>query len=298
MTSPSKTSSPTKPTASKKRPAKSRAVAASNLPRFLEPHELLVLPSAQNGAVVHAWGSVSRFGQSDLGQVVKELKSKSIEIADGNMRPVEVLLFDQAMALQTIFTNLSIQAAGSKYLSQLEPLLRMALKAQNQSRMTLETLAVIKNPPVVFARQANINNGGQQQVNNGVAASGSTHASKTQAAPTELSKGIEYVEGMDAGAAGQAGSADVEGNDTGATRAPGGADQQLETVGALNRPAHGRREGAQLAESISGSTPRSRARAPSATQRGDGCAAPGAGAAVDKLAPVSTRSRRSHKGIT
>ena len=33
--------------------------------------------------------------------------------------------------------------------------------------MTLETLATIKNPPVVFARQANINNGGQQQVNNG-----------------------------------------------------------------------------------------------------------------------------------
>jgi len=43
----------------------------------------------------------------------------------------------------------------------------MALKAQNQGRMTLETLATIKNPPVVFARQANINNGGQQQVNNG-----------------------------------------------------------------------------------------------------------------------------------
>ena len=46
--------------------------------------------------------------------------------------------------------------------------MRMAMKAQNQCRMTLETLATIKNPPVVFARQANINNGGQQQVNNGV----------------------------------------------------------------------------------------------------------------------------------
>jgi hypothetical protein len=45
----------------------------------------------------------------------------------------------------------------------------MALKAQNQCRMSLETLATIKKPPVVFARQANINNGGQQQVNNGAA---------------------------------------------------------------------------------------------------------------------------------
>jgi hypothetical protein len=35
----------------------------------------------------------------------------------------------------------------------------MAMKAQNQRRMTLETLATIKNPPVLIARQANINNG-------------------------------------------------------------------------------------------------------------------------------------------
>jgi hypothetical protein len=44
--------------------------------------------------------------------------------------------------------------------------MRLALRAQGQCRATLETLAAIKNPPVVFARQANINNGGQQQVNN------------------------------------------------------------------------------------------------------------------------------------
>jgi len=44
--------------------------------------------------------------------------------------------------------------------------LRLALKAQGQCRATLETLAAIKNPPVVFARQANIAHG-PQQVNNG-----------------------------------------------------------------------------------------------------------------------------------
>jgi hypothetical protein len=44
--------------------------------------------------------------------------------------------------------------------------LRLALKAQNQCRMTLETLATIKNPPAVFAKQANIAHG-PQQVNNG-----------------------------------------------------------------------------------------------------------------------------------
>jgi hypothetical protein len=46
--------------------------------------------------------------------------------------------------------------------------MRMALKAQNQCRMTLETLSNIKNPPVIFAKQANISN--NQQINNGVPA--------------------------------------------------------------------------------------------------------------------------------
>jgi hypothetical protein len=34
--------------------------------------------------------------------------------------------------------------------------MRLALRAQGQCRATLETLAVMKSPPTVFARQANI----------------------------------------------------------------------------------------------------------------------------------------------
>jgi hypothetical protein len=41
------------------------------------------------------------------------------------------------------------------------------LKAQSQCRATPETLATIKNPPVLFAKQANIATG-PQQVNNGI----------------------------------------------------------------------------------------------------------------------------------
>ena len=62
----------------------------------------------------------------------------------------------------------------------------MAMKAQNQCRMTLETLAAIKNPPVVFAKQANINQGnGNQQVNNGTPTPAS-HAVKTINQQNEL----------------------------------------------------------------------------------------------------------------
>ena len=42
--------------------------------------------------------------------------------------------------------------------------MRLALKAQAQCRATIETLAVLKNPPVVYARHADV--AGQQQVNN------------------------------------------------------------------------------------------------------------------------------------
>ena len=56
-----------------------------------------------------------------------------------------------------------------------ETYMRMALKAQSQCRATLKTLANIKNPPVVFARQANIAQG-PQQVNNGMMPAGEPRA--------------------------------------------------------------------------------------------------------------------------
>lgn len=82
--------------------------------------------------------------------------------------------------------------------------MRIALKAQNQSRMTLETLAAIKNPPVVFAKQANINQGnGNQQVNNGTPAP-DARAEKTINQPNELLEvqhGGETLDTRTAGAA-------------------------------------------------------------------------------------------------
>ncbi|CAK0770204.1 hypothetical protein CCP4SC76_5280016 [Gammaproteobacteria bacterium] len=47
--------------------------------------------------------------------------------------------------------------------------MKIALRAQSQCRATLETLAAIKNPPIVYARQANVTSG-PQQINNGTPA--------------------------------------------------------------------------------------------------------------------------------
>ena len=55
----------------------------------------------------------------------------------------------------------------------------------------------MKNPPVVFARQANINNGGQQQVNNGTQATGAGSPAPAPASnsATEPNKLLEATHG-------------------------------------------------------------------------------------------------------
>ena len=90
------------------------------------------------------------------------------------------------MLFRSIFVSLARRAVNQEYVKHYEMYLRLALKAQNQSRMTLETLAAIKNPPVVFAKQANINQGnGNQQVNNGTSAP-AAHAEKNLNQQNEL----------------------------------------------------------------------------------------------------------------
>ena len=68
--------------------------------------------------------------------------------------------------------------------------MRMALRAQSQCRATLETLAAIKNPPIVYARQANVTTG-PQQVNNGIPAT--TRAREIETEQSQLSGGTHEL---------------------------------------------------------------------------------------------------------
>jgi len=79
--------------------------------------------------------------------------------------------------------------------------------------MTLETLATIKNPPAVYARQANVNNGSTTE--NGTVRAG---ARKRQDSPSKLLE-----------------AHDVERLDTGAQSATGGTHKKLAPVGAVDR---------------------------------------------------------------
>lgn len=194
--------------------------------------KLLMMPSAQNGRVLQAWAGVGA-GNTDLSTIADELRKSSKALIGGDMKAVEAMLYDQAVALQAIFTTMAIEASKADHLSRLDPLLRLALKAQGQARATLETLAMIKNPPVVYARQANISNG-PQQVNNGTfQTSDSAHAVKEISAPTELFQEQRHEQPMDPGATCTPCRADVR------------TDTHLAAVGAIDRPQDRRRKGAQ-----------------------------------------------------
>lgn len=67
----------------------------------------------------------------------------------------EAMLAAQAVTLNAMFTQLAYHSSKMTIVDQIDRFTRLALKAQGQSRATLETSALIKNPPV-FARQANM----------------------------------------------------------------------------------------------------------------------------------------------
>ena len=78
----------------------------------------------------------------------------------------------QAHTLDAVFNNLARRAIKAEYLDNFDRYLKLALRAQSQCRATWETLATMKNPPMMgYVRQANIAHG-PQQVNNAASTAG------------------------------------------------------------------------------------------------------------------------------
>ena len=119
---------------------------------------------------------------------IAELRKKAEKVQAGDLSGMESLLVAQAIALDSIFTELARRAAldMGEYINAADTYMRLALKAQSQCRTTVEALAEIKNPrPVAFVKQANIANG-PQQVNNGTPAGEPRAHGKTANQSNEL----------------------------------------------------------------------------------------------------------------
>jgi hypothetical protein len=224
--------SATKPAAKPKGQMVASPAAAAEPDKAEAMARMAVRASINAAAVMVAY--TKPLGEQDVGALAEVLQQDMQGMFKGDLHRAEAMLFGQAHALQAIFMNLARRSTAQEYMKHSETYLRLALKAQSQCRATLETLAAIKNPPVVFARQANINNGGQQQVNNGTVPQ-SAEDSRARAfsgapAPAGIpeSPRSELLE-----------ASDGQWLDNRAAGTASGADPHLAAVGAVNRAAHG-----------------------------------------------------------
>ncbi|MDA1357871.1 MAG: hypothetical protein O3A94_16595 [Proteobacteria bacterium] len=148
------------------------------------------------------------------------LRDQAEAVQRGDMAHAERMLINQASSLQALFVRLAERAMEQSHMPNLEGFMRMALRAQSQCRATLETLATIKNPPIVYARQANFA-AGHQQVNNGIPAP--TQAREIETEQTQLSEETHELL-----------------SDTRASRLESQVNPALETLGKIDRAKIGR----------------------------------------------------------
>jgi hypothetical protein len=200
--------------------------ADPNEPKDILLARTILRPSVSAGLALHKIERRELGENSDLtvDALMRELVHQSGQILNGDMSRPEAMLTAQAHTLDALFSDLTRLAYQNlNNFDAAERLLRLAFRAQSHARATVETLGALKNPPMVFARQANVTTG-PQQVNNGHFDT-STRAGAREndlIVPNEL---LEQTNG--------------ERLETGTTGGAGRSDTELETVGAFNRAANG-----------------------------------------------------------
>lgn len=127
---------------------------------------------------------------TDVPSLIDQLRDQAAAVNNGDLWQAEAMLMNQATALQSLFARLAKRGMGRDHAPASEANMRMTLRAQSQCRATIETLAAIKNPPTVYARQANVTTG-PQQINNGMATP--TRTGENEIEQTQLSGGTHEL---------------------------------------------------------------------------------------------------------
>ncbi len=165
--------------------------------------EISLSATTLNAVTAHTFTQF--LGETDLGETIKVMREKTSKVNGGDLSELENTLTAQTVSLDAIFNQLARRASLNigEHINAAETYMRLALKAQAQCARTIEVLAAMKNPPVVFAKQANISHG-NQQVNNGTFDTnthGRTHTGKIINQPNELLEANNGSEKMDGRAA-------------------------------------------------------------------------------------------------
>ena len=160
----------------------------------------LTRPTVQAARTIQTWQP-----DNDVMALADVLHEQVSSVKNGDMHRPEAMLLSQAHTLDALFNSLAQKAFMQTHMPHYETFLRLAFKAQSQCRATLQTLSDVKNPSVVYAKQANISNG-HQQINNGLPA---THTQEKQKYSNEL---LEHTHGerLDSGKKGETISIDSD----------------------------------------------------------------------------------------
>lgn len=186
----------------------------------------IVDPAISAGLAIQAYRNHIP-GSGDVNASIDEVKRITAAVKSGDLSDIEGMLVAQAVALQTISANYLNRAQAQTAQRNLEVFFAMGLKAQSQSRATLQALVDLKFPrqTVIAKNVGNVNNG-QQQYN----AAGGAHGGKED--PAQIK---------------QIGGIDGEWMDTRAPSAPVGAHPHLAAVGEVDRPQDGARKSRRVA---------------------------------------------------
>jgi hypothetical protein len=131
----------------------------------------VLMPPNLAAVSLHQWqhGFAGAANEVDINQLCVGLAEQLRQVCEGSFRGVKSRLLMQSAVLDAMFFKLNtevarnIAAGGSLELS--ERLLKLAFRAQSQSRATDETLAFLEHPKALFIKQQN-NAAGHQQVLN------------------------------------------------------------------------------------------------------------------------------------
>ena len=119
-------------------------------------------PSVNGSATLQDFSGLS--DKIDLNALIDEVTKAGKEVVDGDLSRLEKVLTCQALTLDSIFNDLARRAKNAEYLDNFNTYMKLAFKAQSQSRTTVEAIAAVKRP-TTFIKQQNIAQG-HQQINN------------------------------------------------------------------------------------------------------------------------------------
>ena len=134
---------------------------------------MLLSPLYQHTAVAAMYlpHALDREPLESIRDPLNEVKAVIDKVKAGDLSGIEAMLVGQAVSLNSLYLYLLKRSTGytnqnSEGIAATETFLKLAFKAQAQSRANMEALIELKLPrPVAFVNQANF--AGQQQINNG-----------------------------------------------------------------------------------------------------------------------------------